>query len=102
MPRWPMKTWTWAAVGSLTIFSVTCVAFGGAGGSGDFAAVAFHIAVSASIFFVISSVLKSPTSTTIVLFGTNAAAWNALQSAAVSFATTSFLPSDDRPYGCLP
>ena len=40
----------------------------------------FQSAVSFSIFFAISAGSKSPTTTTMVLFGANAAAWNAFRS----------------------
>ena len=64
---------------------------------GGFAPDFFQPAVRVSTFFAISSALKSPATTTIVASGTNAAWWNAFASAGVSFSTTSFLPSGDRP-----
>ena len=94
-----MKTCVCAAVLSVTTLATGLSGVGGAGTVSFGRSAFFQPEVSPSIFFAISAASKSPTTATVVTFGANVAAWNALRSAAVSFSTTGRLPYGDRPNG---
>ena len=86
----------------LTTFCVNSFGFSIFGYSGVSRSAFFQSAVSLPISSATSFASKSPTITSVVLFGANTFWWKATQSAGFSASTVLTVPSDGRPRGCVP